>query len=362
MKQENLIFLISQPRSGSTLLQKIIGANKDIYTRSEPWLMLHPAYSLKNSGYVTDYNIELEKRALNDFFSELPNKENFYIDKIREMYLSLYSQYLSKNNKKYFLDKTPRYYLIIDELRKIFPQSKQIILVRNPLAVLSSLIPRKETWYKLYENKYDLLNAVDILENIIVNKLETQYVLRYEEMLTNKKETLESLCKFIGIDFQQSMLTNYLDETENWSFGDQKIYNQASIDQTKSNKWLDGLENPQYWRVMYDYLNMIGSKKYQTLGYDFDKTMKTIIEACPLESVDQVIESTVSLTILLDNLRDQLVEVHNLKKKLESTERNNIALEKEIHKKENIIQEILTSKRWKLISKIVKLKKMLLGK
>jgi hypothetical protein len=48
---KNLIFLISQPRAGSTLTQAILGSHRDIYTLSEPWLMLHPIYALRPEDY-----------------------------------------------------------------------------------------------------------------------------------------------------------------------------------------------------------------------------------------------------------------------------------------------------------------------
>lgn len=50
MSDSNLIFLISQPRSGSTLLQKLIATSNQIDTLQEPWLMLHPLYALKDHG------------------------------------------------------------------------------------------------------------------------------------------------------------------------------------------------------------------------------------------------------------------------------------------------------------------------
>ena len=45
---ENLIFIISQPRSGSTLLQRMLSGNKDIKTSAETWLMLHPLYAVRS--------------------------------------------------------------------------------------------------------------------------------------------------------------------------------------------------------------------------------------------------------------------------------------------------------------------------
>ena len=163
MKEENLIFLISQPRSGSTLTQKILGTHSKIYTRSEPWIMLHPSYSLKSNGIQAEYNYENERTAFKSFINDLPKGEETYIKELRKMYLNLYSKYLYKNKYDYFLDKTPRYYLIIDELLKIFPSAKYIILIRNPLAVLGSIINTwtQEDWLSLNRYKHDLYDAIN---------------------------------------------------------------------------------------------------------------------------------------------------------------------------------------------------------
>ena len=39
--EKNLIFIISPPRSGSTLLQRILNNSSEIETTSEPWFLLH---------------------------------------------------------------------------------------------------------------------------------------------------------------------------------------------------------------------------------------------------------------------------------------------------------------------------------
>ncbi|WP_189477523.1 sulfotransferase [Halioglobus pacificus] len=46
MEQTELIFLISQPRSGSTLTQRLIATHEEVFTRSEPWLMLRAAQNI----------------------------------------------------------------------------------------------------------------------------------------------------------------------------------------------------------------------------------------------------------------------------------------------------------------------------
>ncbi len=69
------------------------------------------------------------------------------------------------NGETYFLDKTPRYYLIIPEIAQIFPDAKFIFLFRNPLQVISSVM---KTWCKgtlngLHRYNNDLINGPQLL-------------------------------------------------------------------------------------------------------------------------------------------------------------------------------------------------------
>ena len=53
---ENLVFIISQPKAGSTLLQRLLAGHPDIQTSAETWLMLHPVYGLRTRGVAADFN------------------------------------------------------------------------------------------------------------------------------------------------------------------------------------------------------------------------------------------------------------------------------------------------------------------
>ena len=55
--------------------------------------------------------------------------------------LDLYREISKKNRNDdfiYFLDKTPRYYWILNEIHELFPEAKYIYLTRNPINVFSS--------------------------------------------------------------------------------------------------------------------------------------------------------------------------------------------------------------------------------
>lgn len=299
MREEQLIFLISQPRSGSTLMQKILGAHGDIYTRSEPWVLLPCLTALKSEGFDAQYNIDLQQKAFSSFISGLENGENLLLKSLQEMYLSLYGSYLKQYGKKYFLDKTPRYYSIIKQIEDVFPKAKKIILLRNPLSVLASLIERRKSWNELEINKHDLLVAPKMLIEVFDNKNSNYIKVNYDDLVLNPNETVKKLCTFIGIEFHEKMITEYLYNTERWTFGDDKVYENMGIDATKLDNWKNRLNEPQYWRVMYDYLHILGAEIYKLMGYNYNDSLNIIMNKLPMQ-VDFLLKQTISLDVLLN--------------------------------------------------------------
>lgn len=182
------IFLFSLPRSGSTLLQRVLMSHQDIASVAEPWILLPYINSIKLEGTLSDYSHITSSNAINDFINNLPNKDMDYYELLGDFLQSLYTKQCSKH-EKYFLDKTPRYYNIIPEINKIYPNAKFIFLFRNPLHILSSII---ETWCVgeldgLYIYHRDLYHGPKLLAegySILKNKA---FSLQYEEFIKNPK-------------------------------------------------------------------------------------------------------------------------------------------------------------------------------
>lgn len=304
MKEESLIFLISQPRSGSTLTQRILDAHSKIYTRSEPWIMLHSAYSIKQTGFEINYNRKNWVKSFNDFIENLPEKAKMsYIEELRKFHLNLYNRYLLDNNKKYFLDKTPRYYHILDELFEVFPNAKYILLVRNPLAVLNSILKTwvKDYYRKLYLFKEDLIDAIDNISFYIQKEnLFNIYIMKYEDLVENMEHEIEKICTYLGIEFEDSFKTYFEVSTSKWLYGDSvNAFEKKGIDKASRDNWIAGLQDKQVWRLMYDYINLIGKEKYKILGYDFNKSIKILEENMPEKCLKTILENTISLKKLI---------------------------------------------------------------
>lgn len=277
---EKIIFLISQPRAGSTLLQRILGGHPEIYTIAEPWIMLHPIYALKDHGYSAQYDAKLAHEALEDFCKSLPHGKNSYIEAVRRFALSLYEEVLSYSGKDMFLDKTPRYYYIIPELYSLFPNAHFIILFRNPLSVLSSILNSwvKNNWRYLYSHKDDLFLAPKLLVEGVKYLKDKAIVIHYENLVNNPEDTISYICKKIGIRFYPEMIEYGSKEAPKGRFGDNINIKRHTHPVTDyCNVWIEKMTSPAYRFLARFYLSFLGPKLLSEMGYSFENLQNSLL-------------------------------------------------------------------------------------
>ena len=137
--EEQLIFVISPPRSGSTLLQRMLGSHSQIFTHPEPHLITPLAYlGYHDTVDKAPYDHINAAEAMRLFVSGLPGGEEDYLDALRCYADTLYGRMLATSGRARFLDKTPAYALVLPFLTKLYPRAKYVVLTRHPLAVFSS--------------------------------------------------------------------------------------------------------------------------------------------------------------------------------------------------------------------------------
>ena len=135
-----MIFLIGAPRSGTTLLARILAAHSEVYGRAEPHL-LTPLAHLGFYGNVqkAPYDPIIAEQAIRDFVADLPRGEADYLEALRAYSDAMYERMLARRpDKRYFLDKTPAYALVLPFLRKLYPRARYVVLTRHPVAIFVS--------------------------------------------------------------------------------------------------------------------------------------------------------------------------------------------------------------------------------
>ena len=206
MNDSQLIFLISQPRSGSSMVQQLLLNNDDISSSPEPWQMLSLVYTYKKHFIDSGYNPKFAVNNFNRFLDSTEIKLEGYKEHLKKLALDLYDG--KRNGATYFLDKTPRYYHIIDELYDLFPNAKFIFLLRNPISVFTSILD-----YNFNGNYLDFLNCQDRLDDLFlalrkikegIENHSNHIVINYEDTTHSAEKTMKEVFDYLSIPVPES--------------------------------------------------------------------------------------------------------------------------------------------------------------
>lgn len=272
------IFIFSLPRSGSTLLQRILMGHPKIASVSEPWLLLPFLYANKKHGTLAEYSHSLACRGIGDFVNNLHRQEKDYYKELNSFIGNLYKMQC-RNEENYFLDKTPRYYFIIPEIVKLFPNAKFIFLFRNPIHVLSSIM---ETWSNgnfgsLHHFDCDLNKGPGMLSEgykLLKNK---SYALQYEEFVSAPEKHLIKICKYLEIDYDNQMLNNFNFQETKGSMGDPTGLRKFNIISTKSlTNWKKSFTTRFRIKHVKKYINSISEEHLILQGYKKNELINSL--------------------------------------------------------------------------------------
>jgi len=266
--------------------------------------MLPAAYTLRGNGTEAEYDADLANRAIRTFWKELPNGREDHVEGLRRMHDFLYQQALAGTGSEIFLDKTPRYYLILPELYEIFPQARFILLVRNPLAVLSSILRTwiGEQWLQLANFKADLVEGPNRILQANEQLGDSATLIRYEDLVQEPENEIARLCTHVGIDFDPAIVKYGERDTESWEYGDpESVYEHTEPQTSSIEKWAEP-DNAQQWRLLYEYGKRLGNHVFERVGSDLDSCLQKLETVRPSE---RELRYTVSLDWLLRTESDE---------------------------------------------------------
>lgn len=227
------IFLVSQPRSGSTMLQAVLSNHAAISTRSEPWLQLLRApftdpnlvcapFDWKITVDAAD-QVESQGRCLNELRAAL-----------RHTIDQFYQRSADQDQAEYFLDKTPRYYYILEELYQQYPEAQFLVLYRNPVSVLASI---HKTWLSqkrfesLYDYAGDLIDAPRLMDAFVAQHGDSERVMtvEYEHLVSTPNTAFSAIFNWLGLEYSDALLSYGENETYTGKYGDPTGVKQGQV-------------------------------------------------------------------------------------------------------------------------------------
>lgn len=263
------IFILSMPRSGSTLLQRILSTHPSIATVGEPHFLVPLLYALRQEGVYAEYNHPFTVGAIEDFLAHLPGGEQAYRQAVANLAGELYSL-AATGDETYFVDKAPRYALIAEELLETFPDATFILLWRNPLAVAASLL---ETYHggawRLHRADDHLYLGLPRLLDVAGNYADRVYTLRYEDLVADPKGTIGAVAALLGLEASDFDLVGAPSTELRGSVGDKMgVVKYDTISRSGVDAWTKTFANPLRRAWARGYLESIGEKNLAMMGYD----------------------------------------------------------------------------------------------
>ncbi|MCB9667367.1 MAG: sulfotransferase [Myxococcales bacterium] len=203
--QESLVFVVSPPRSGSTLLQRMLASHTEVFTHPEPHLITPLAYL----GYYdtvdkAPYDHINSAEAMRLFVNGLPHKEADYLDALRAYADTLYGRMLQPSGRRFFLDKTPAYALVLPFLAKLYPSAHYVVLTRHPLAIMSSYANSffNGDWSQAHDYNPILLRYVPQMARFLREKPTPLIHVTYEALVAQPEHHLKRIFEFLGLAHQ----------------------------------------------------------------------------------------------------------------------------------------------------------------
>ena len=235
---DGLIFIVGMPRSGTTLLESIIGTNENVVSGGE-LLSMH----YLSSKYYLENQESLDLEEYND-------------KSIGEIYLNRIK--FIQGDRKYFIDKLPGNYHNIGFIKTFLPNAKIIYLQRDPWDVAISLykqfyinnIPYAASFFNI------AVNIANHVELVRFWKQEMQFdfmTVSYEELVTNTQQITKKIFDYIQMEgsYNEDLRKKFFSRTASKNQISQGIHSasisKASFDGSKE-KFYEALKNQEkYW-------------------------------------------------------------------------------------------------------------------
>jgi hypothetical protein len=249
-------------------VQRVLGSYGEVATASEPWLLLPLLLPLRDDVPAAGGWQPRIHQALGDFSQTLPNGVASYERSVGDAARAIYEE--AAGGAPYFLDKTPPYFLVIDEIVRTLPEARIVILWRNPLAVLASVV---ETFcggrWRPQDYPTSLFAGLERLVDGAERHAERIHTVRYEDLIGENVGEWQRLTEFLGIEFEPATLERFADVRLEGTMGDTvgtRAYSRLAREPTE--KWRRTIANPLRKLWARRYLEWIGDERLATMGYD----------------------------------------------------------------------------------------------
>lgn len=215
-------FLVGCPRSGTTLLQSLLAAHPEIASFPESYFFTRLVPEYEPRRFALGIASKRTKPRFEQFLHDIGRPEMikilplfaFSMSQYTRTFVEVLDRVTEEQGKRIWIEKTPRHLYYIDYIENLIKQVKFLHIIRNGEDVVASLYEVTHQHPKAWLGELDIdecicqwLKAIQVSRTYL-SKANHAFV-RYEHLVEAPESVLTRICKFLGVDFNQSMLESY---------------------------------------------------------------------------------------------------------------------------------------------------------
>lgn len=242
------IIILGTPRSGTTLLRRLLDAHPDIACPAETCIFSACARFL-HSEKVSD---GLDFGVLTGLaFAGFP--PNDVRDRLREFAFGFKRDHARSQGKKCWAEKTAVDSFHIEKIEELCGDKAQFIcMVRHGLDVACSINELSDRGYTYLSEIHEYVKRyprpleafahawVDVNQSMLdftERHPDNAIFLRYEDLVSRPSETMQRIFDYLGEKWSDDFLHSALARKDNAGLGDWKTYGSTRIDDSSVGRW-----------------------------------------------------------------------------------------------------------------------------
>ena len=154
------VFVIGFPRSGTTLLERILSAHPQVQI-------------LEETNAINDLYMKINEKSGGSYFQKLSNLTEKETNQLRQSYINGIDDYVEWNKSEVIIDKMPMNVNHLALIKHLFPQALILLTLRHPLDVCISCLMQNmlqvfsfKSAAKVYDSYMEVLQAYQSRLNI----------------------------------------------------------------------------------------------------------------------------------------------------------------------------------------------------
>lgn len=188
-----LVFVIGFPRSGTTLLERILSTHPQIQI-------------LEETNAINDLYMKINKKSGSSYFKKLSNLTEQESDQLRQSYINGINDYVQRNKNEVIVDKMPMNVNHLALIQHLFPQALVILTLRHPIDVcISSLMQNmlQVFSFKSAAQYYD--SYMQVLQTYRAKLKLNIHTIKYEDLIVDKKSLIKDILSQINLTWVDEM-------------------------------------------------------------------------------------------------------------------------------------------------------------